>query len=192
MKSVLLPLFLSLFTASASVPRSEPRTSGIYLTAAGYDEGRLTSEGHCGSKDHKLELHDVLNKSYIHVTHGIETTRYAKSDLFGFRACDGKDYRFVSTQEFRILEAKELYIYAQRVGGGRVVREVYHFSKGSNGTVLPLTLENLKHAFPDNHAFQESLDRVFGAKKDLAQYDRVHKMFKVNRLLITAHTPEFH
>ena len=192
MKFVLLPLLLSVFTAGASVQGLVPRTSGIYLTAADYDEGRLTSEGQCGSKDHKLELHDVLNKSYIHVTHGTETTRYAKSDLFGFRACDGKDYRFVSNQEFRILEAKELYIYEQRVRSGRVVRTVYHFSKGSSGTVLPLTRENLKHAFPDSHVFRESLDQVFGAKKDLAQYDRFHKMFKVNWLLIATHTPESH
>ena len=140
MKSVLLPVLLSVFTASASVQRSVPRTSGIYLTAAAYDEGRLTSEGHCGSKDHKLELHDVLHKSYIHVTHGTETTRYAKSDLFGFRACDEKVYRFVSNQEFRILEAKELYIYEQRVGNGRSIAEANHFSKGSNGTVRPLTI----------------------------------------------------
>ena len=191
LRSILLPLLLSVFTASASVQRSVPRTSGIYLTGADYAEGRLTSEGDCGSKDHKLELHDVLHKSYIHVTHGTETSRYAKSDLFGFRACDGKDYRFVSNEEFRILEAKELYIYVQRIRSGRRVIEVYYFSKGSNGTFLPLTRENLKHAFPDNHAFQESLDQMFGAKKDLAQYDRFHKMFKVNWLLIgTTHTSE--
>jgi len=188
MKSVLLALLFSVFTASASTPR----TSGIYLTAADYDEGLLTSEGHRGSKNHKLELHDVLNKSYIDVTHGTERRRYAKSDLFGFRAFDGKDYRFVSNQEFRILEAKELCIYEQRVGYGRVVREVYHFSKGSNGAVLPLTAENLKHAFPDNQAFHDILDQTFGAKKDPARYDRIYKMFKVNWLLISMHTPEVH
>ena len=190
LRSILLPLLLSVFTDSASVQRSVPRTSGVYLTAADYDEGRLTSEGDCGSKDHKLKLHDVFNKSYIHVTHGTETTRYAKIDLFGFRACDGKDYRFVSNQEFRILEAKELYIYTERVGSGRFVHERYHFSKGSNGTVLPLTRENLKDAFPDNHAFHESLDQTFGTKKDLAQYDRFHKMFKVNWLLNATHASE--
>ncbi len=178
------------FCAVESVQGAPPGTSGIYLTAADYSDGRPTSEGHCGSKDHKLELHDVLNKSYIHVTHGTETTRYEKSDLFGFRACDGKDYRFVSNQEFRIREAKELYIYEQRVSHGRSIGGVYYFSKGSNGDVLPLTRENLKYAFPDNHAFQESLDQTFGAKKDLAQYDRLHKMFKVNWLLIATKVPE--
>ena len=191
MKSVLLSLLLSVVAASASVQRAVPRTSGIYLTATDYDEGRLTSEGDCASKDHKLELHDVLDKSYIHVTHGTERRRYAKSDLFGFRACDGNDYRFVSTQEYRILEAKALSIYVRQthetVGKSRHVVEVYYFSKGSNGNVLPLTLENLKHAFPDNHTFHDSLDQMFGAGQDLAHYDDFHKMFKVNRLLIATH-----
>ncbi len=135
-------------------------------------------------------LHDVLNKSYIDVTHGTERRRYEKSDLFGFSACDGKDYRFVSNQEFRILEPKALYIYEQRLGNGRRVIEIYRFSNGSNGIVLPLTRENLRYAFPDNDIFQERLDQVFGAKKDLAQYDRFHKMFKVNWLLISAQTPK--
>jgi hypothetical protein len=190
MKSFSAGTFVVLIAAVESLGVAAPRTSGIYLTAADYSDGRLTAEGDCGSSGHKLELHDVLNKSYIHATHGTETSRYAKSDLFGFRACDGKDYRFVSNKEFRILEAKELYIYEQRVGNGRSINEVYHFSKGSNGAVLPLTRENLKYAFPDNRAFQESLDQTFGAKKDLAQYDRLHKMFKVNWLLIATQTPE--
>lgn len=196
MKSVVFALLLFALTASASVQRSVPRTSGIYLTAADYNEGRLTSEGDCGFNGHKLELHDVLDKSYIHVTHGTERRRYAKSDLFGFRACDGNDYRFVSNLEFRILEAKELSIYVREthetVGKSRHVVKVYYLSKGSNGNVLPLTLENLKHAFPDNHTFHDSLDQMFGAGQDLAQYDDFHKMFKVNRLLIAAHTPELH
>jgi len=45
-----------------------PETSGVYLTAADYQDGRLAFEGDCGSKTHKLALHDVLNKSYIDVT----------------------------------------------------------------------------------------------------------------------------
>ena len=51
--------------------------------------------------------------------HGTEATRYEKSDVFGSRACNGKEYRFVSSQEFRFLEANELYIYEQRVRNGR-------------------------------------------------------------------------
>ena len=64
--------FLVVLTASVFSPSTSalatPRTSGIYLTAADYKDGRLAFEGDCGSKTHKLALHDVLNKSYIDVT----------------------------------------------------------------------------------------------------------------------------
>jgi hypothetical protein len=182
------------FSAGASGQVAPPRMSGIYLTATDYKDGRVAFEGDCGSKTHKLELHDVLHKSYIDVTHGTEKHRYAKSDLFGFRACDGRDYRFASKLEYQILEAKELYIYAREISvsrgkGSHSVRK-YYFSAGPDGQILALTLENLKQAFPDNHRFHDSLDVTFGAGQKLAEFDEFHQMFKVNRLLIASREQE--
>lgn len=183
----------SVFANGASVHGSAPRHSGIYLSAADYQESRLTAEGDCGSKRHRLELHDVLNKSFIHVTHGTEKRRYEKDDLFGFRACDGHDYRFASNLEYQILEAKDLYIYVREsyvsVGKSRHIVNLYYFSVGPAGRVLDLTLQNLKEAFPENHAFHDNLDQAFGARQNLAEYDQYHGMFKVNRLLIAAREP---
>jgi hypothetical protein len=178
------------FNVGASAQTATPKTSGVYLSGTDYKNGRLAFEGGCGSKAHKLELHDVLNKPYIDVTHDAKKRRYPKSDLFGFRACDGHDYRFASNREYQILEAKELYIYAHEtpVTAGKGFRTVptYYFSAGPDGQLLPLTLENLKWAFPDKHRFHDSLDQMFGQGQDLAQYDDFHKMFKVNRLLIAS------
>jgi hypothetical protein len=98
------------FPSYAAVPKS----SGVYLTADAYKNGSLSFQGNCKSKDHKLELHDVLNKSYIDVTHESEKHRYAKSELFGFRACNGRDYRFDSNLEYQIFESRELYIYGHK------------------------------------------------------------------------------
>jgi hypothetical protein len=170
---------------TAQVPLQ--KTSGVYLTAADYKNGRLSFEGDCGSKAHRLELHDVLHKTYIHVTHETEKRRFAKSDLFGFRACDGNDYRFASNLEHQILETRELYIYAREVyvshGRGRHTVRGYFFSAGAEGPVLTLTLENLRKAFPANQKFHDALDAAFGAKQKLSEYDGSQKMFKVNRLL---------
>lgn len=181
-------LAVLLFSGADPVHATTPRTSGLYLTANDYKNGRLSFEGDCGSKTHKLEIHDVLDKPYIDVTHGGERRRYAKSDLFGFRACNGKDYRFASKLEYKILEAKELYIYEhgtyERIGKNVLAVPRYYFSVGPSGQLLPLTLENLKLAYPDNHRFQDSLDKIFGRGENIAQYDELHQMFKVNRLLI--------
>jgi hypothetical protein len=184
--AIILPLTLSLQIQAAT-----PKISGVYLTAADYKDGKLSFEGDCRSKTHRLELHDVLNKSYIDVTHESEKRRYQKSDLFGFRACDGRDYRFSSKLEYQILESKDLYIYAheEQVTYGKGMRQTmgrYHFSVGADGPILSMTLQNLKQAFPDNHRFHDLLDANVGAGQKIEEYDDFHKMFKVNRLLIAS------
>ena len=184
-------LAVLVFSSAGTAQVAPQKMSGVYLTADDYKNGRLSFEGDCGSKAHKLELHDVFHKPYIHVTHETDKRRFAKSDLFGFRACDGHDYRFASNLEHRILEMRELYIYAREVyvshGRGRHTVRVYFFSEGADGPVLALTSADLKKAFPDNHKFHEALDAAFGAKQKLSEYDETHKMFKVNRLLIASH-----
>jgi len=177
----------------ATLALATSETSGIYLTAADYRDGRLALEGDCGSKTHKLSLHDVLNKPYVDVTHESEKRRYPKSDLFGFRACDGRDYRFASNLQYQILESRELYIYARGIPvnygkGYRTIQE-YYFSVGPEGHILALTLENLKQALPNNHRFHDSLDATFGPEREPWEYDEFHKMFKVNRLLIASQEP---
>src|SRR5581483_900587 len=117
-----------------------------------------------------------------------------KADVYGFQSCDGRDYRFVGNDEYQILEARGLAIYAfdvparesQDLARDREIVRQYFFSVGAAGRVVPLTRENLKRALPENHAFHDSLDQMFTADKDLALYDTFHKMFKVNRLLIAS------
>lgn len=181
---------LLLFSGTAVAQVAPPKTSGVYLTADDYKNGRLSFAGDCGSKAHRLELHDVLHKSYVHVTHETEKRRFAKSDLFGFRACDGHDYRFAANLEHQILEARGLYIYAREVyvshGRGRHTVRGYFFSAGAESPVLTLTLENLKKTFPNNQRFRDALDAAFGPRQKLSEYDESQKMFKVNQLLIAS------
>ena len=168
-------------------------SSGIYMTANDYKNGTLAAEGRCDSRGHGLALHDVLHKPYIHVTHGSETKRYEKTDLFGFRSCKRRDFRFVENREFQILEAKALYIYLIKVPmpdapGARHMwlQSQYHFSIGPDGPVMLLTLDNLRQVFPDNHRFHAGVAETFGSGEKLTQYDHIHQMFKVNWLLIAS------
>lgn len=167
------------------------RRSGLYMTSGDYENQRLSFEGVCGSTDHNLELHNVLHKSYIHVKHESEMRRFAKKELFGFRACDGRDYRFVSNLEYQIMEAKQLYIYVHEklAMQGRTTRTFreYYFSVGGNGQIHALTLPNLKEAFPEDHRFQALLDSSFGNGQDLAEYDKSRETFAVNRILLASH-----
>jgi hypothetical protein len=178
-------LVVTILAGSLATAEAKSAT-GIYLTADDYKNGRLRSESDCDSPGHKVELHDILNKPYIHVTHGGETRKYLKSDIYGFRTCDGRDYRFVGNGEYQILESKEVSILSFEVSRGRSRSHTYFFSVGAGGEVLPLTLQNLKRAFPNNHVFHDALDATFRADDELTRYDTFHKMFKVNRLLIAS------
>jgi hypothetical protein len=102
-------------------------------------------------------------------------------------AADQRSFRVVGNQQYQILEAKDLYIYSADV----LVRKgttdkAYFFSVGLNGEVFPLTIVNLKKAFPGNHRFHDTLDMMFRDDSQLTKYDNFHKMFKVNRLLIAS------
>ena len=186
-------IFLMSLVVAPALKATEKGSSGIYMTASAYQNGVLTAEGRCDSKEHELELHDVLNKTYIHATHGSETRRYDQRDIFGFRSCEGLDYRFVENREYQILEAKRIYVYFIKVRmpntpGARAswLKSEYHFSVGAEGPVLLLTVDNVKRAFPDDHRFHDSLEQTLASGQKLAQYDEVHKMFRVNWLLMAS------
>jgi hypothetical protein len=102
-------------------------------------------------------------------------------------AADERNYRLVGNERFQILESKDLYIYSTDVVVRKGANEkAYFFSVGSTGEILPLTIVNLKKAFPDNHRFHDSLDMTFKDNSQLTKYDDFHKMFRVNRLLIAS------
>ena len=99
-------------------------------------------------------------------------------------AADARNYRAVGTDRYQVLESKTVDIYSLDVLVRKGTSEKrFFFSVGPNGDVQPLTILNLKNAFPDNHAFHDLLDMSFKHDSDLTRYDDFHKMFKVNRLL---------
>ena len=178
----LIPFALVLGSTSARADVGGAQ--GVYQTAEDFTGGRLTSASTCKSPDHKIELHDILKKPHIHVTHGGETREYLKKELYGFRSCSGRDYRFVDDREYRILEARTITIYVLELVRRHGTVRSYYFSVNAEGTVFPLTRDNVKRAFPDNHTFHDSVDGSFRNERDLIGYDKFHKMFKLNRLLI--------
>jgi hypothetical protein len=100
-------------------------------------------------------------------------------------SADARNYRVSGNVRYEILEARTIYIYSTDVlvRKGTSEKEFY-FSVGPEGDIQPLTILNLKKAFPNNHTFHDYLDMTFNHDSDLTKYDNFHKMFKVNRLLI--------
>jgi hypothetical protein len=179
-----LVLALVAFTTPASA--DQKTSGGVYLTAEDYMNGKLTMAGESGS-GHKIEVHNLTGKPFIHVTDGTETREFDKSSIYGYRDHEGKAFRFVGNDVYEIRDAGKLFIYeTERIVRKGTAESAYFFSVGAAGEVFPLTLLNLKKACPGNHGFHDSLDATFRSDSELTRYDSLHKMFKVNRLLVAS------
>ena len=170
----------SAFISSANNIHSE-----IYMSAKDYQDKKLSLEINCDSTKHKIKLHDFFSKPYIDVIHEGKKYHYMKDSIFGYRDCDGDDFRFDDKREYQIIESDSITIYRIQLaqgGKGRIVSE-YYFSSKLDGKIFNLTSGNVKAAYPINHKFHDTLDMQFKDGMNLSDYDSFHKTYKIVRLL---------
>jgi hypothetical protein len=68
------------------------------------------------------------------------------------------------------------------VNGKEKRRETrYYFSKNAESRILPLTIRNLKFAYP-NRDFHDLLDVHFRSNKELMRYDAFNNEYKLKRI----------
>ncbi len=170
-----------------SVTGSAQSTSGIYLNISDYNNQKLTYEIDCSVEKHKIKLNEFFNKPYITVIHHGEKYTLQKKEIYGFKDCNNRIYRFYKNNEYELAETGKIIIYTteQNVtkGKGFSIIHVYYFSTSPGGEISPLTVNNLKNAFPKNHRFHDLLDQYFNGNNEISEYDAFHKMYKVNHLL---------
>ena len=186
MKKALMALLGVVVLTSTAWGQSPPLGSGLYRSAADFRSHRLLLAVDCQTATHKLRLHEFSGKPTVTVIHGGKPYQVAKDSLFGFRDCDGRDYRFASNnQHYPILnpgEALLLYKVEQPTVGKNPGYVHLFFSPTAAAPIQPLTLLAVKQAFPDNHRFHDLLDaQIQGG--DLTAYDAMHHMTKINWLL---------
>ena len=168
-----------------------PASAGVYATAADFDQGRLASVVACESDERPIARNAFSRTPVVEMpaSNGAGASiRYTKADVFGFRACDGSDVRFVGAESYRIQRAAPLVLYERerRVsvgrGGSRLVYD-HFFSTSAADSVRPLTLLALKEAYPANHRFHDLLDLAFRSDDELMRYDDFHHEYRVARIL---------
>ncbi|MGZ4056891.1 MAG: hypothetical protein ACXVPY_05530 [Bacteroidia bacterium] len=191
MKNIYIILILFFSQISIAQNTSSISGSGIYMNWQDYKNDNLSYIINCDSSSGKIRLNHFLSKNYIEVIQEEKKTRLSKDSIFGYRDCKQNDYRFFKNndEEFLIKENKAIVIYISDVpvttSTGKAINLVprYFFSAGLNSEIFPLTIINLKKAFPDNLKFHDMLDLEFNSIKDISAYDEIHKMYKVNFLL---------
>lgn len=160
-------------------------TYGIYKSAEDYKNKNLSCEIEASSPG-KIKLHHFFSGKYVDIIRGGEKYRFYKDSIFGYCNCKNEDFRFYKTydEEYRILENKDIVIYLSYVivspynAKHIQIAPAYFFSRTIDSKILPLTVLNLKKAYPENLKFHDMLDMEFGNEGINAE-----DTFKINQLL---------
>lgn len=183
MKNICIAAFLlTLFLPKLLIAQKD--SSGVYLTAADFQQRKLAYAINCNTEQHKIKLNDFFGKSYITVKHFDSSYKLSKKQIFGYKTCNNEIVRFLNKKELVLLNPDEaILIYkhvVSRPAKGQTNVTNYYFSKDALSPAQSLTITNVKKAFPDNHAFHMKLDEMFKYNTELAAYDDFHKMYKLN------------
>lgn len=161
-------------------------TSGVYITAKDYKKNKLNVEADCVNDKNKFEKNDYFWTSTFVVIHKGKRVTYQKKDIYAYRDCNNKIWRFYKDQAYQIMEAKAIYIYTtQKTVLNDVVVEkdpVVYFSFGPEAEIKELTIANLKLVFTENWIFLNLVQIEPDPERSVRAYDADHKMYRVNYL----------
>lgn len=184
----------SILVSTLIIPQSasaQKDSSGIYKTAEDFQQRKLSYAINCKTEKHKINPNVIFKGSEVKIKHDGTTYELKKSELFGYRTCDGKEFRFVDDMEYKVLNPGELvtlYVYQHLAHSGKEANQainqpVYYFSYNAAASLQALSKDNLKAAFPGNHKFHDAIDAAFKDDKELYTYDNFHKMYKLNWII---------
>jgi hypothetical protein len=158
--------------------------AGVYRSAFDFSTHTLFT---CGQPS-KVKLHDLLNREMVSLRCMDSTIQFIKSDIFGYRDEEGNIFRFFRGETYRIMNPGEDILMYERSFGtgfrGSPVTSIYYFSSNAAAEVMPLTYKNVLTVFEDNPAFELVLELCFSSDEELLLFDGLHKMYKINRLLL--------
>lgn len=135
---------------------------GLYSTVEDYNKNKFAFGFPCDSVKTKVKVHEFFSTGITIRTKG-STIRFRAADFFGYQDCNGDAYRFYNKSAYLILNRNTIFLYAEdRIRSKSHESErVYFFSKNASDAILPLTIHELKIAYPDNRYFHDEIDAIF-------------------------------
>jgi hypothetical protein len=181
----LLVAYIALFVFPIQTKGQQIR--GVYLSSNDFQKNKTTFTKGKGIKC-KAKLHDEPYKSYINIRYRDSSFVLVKDSIFGYKDIENTQHRFYNKLIYQILNPNEkilLYKIEKKTGSPKNQQIItsYFFSNGANTNILELTIPNLEKTFSDNELFQDYLEIHFKTDNDLIEFDKEHKVYKVNRLL---------
>jgi hypothetical protein len=187
MKTIYL-LSAVIFINMAFAQKENLQKAGLYLTSSDFVNQKLTYAIDCINSEDKIKINELFGASHGYIVYRGEKHSFDRNQIFGYRSCNHKNYRFFKNEIYQILDTLDFYIYYQykmeevTKGKGLVKTDEYFFSRNGKDEIKPLNSDNLKMAFPANARFHYALDADFRSDKDLIAYDSFQKIYKIKYL----------
>jgi hypothetical protein len=177
---------IAFFLTCTTLVNAQSTSSGVYKTYDDYVNQKMAYAIDCKTEKHRIKLNEFPNKSFIKVIHDGKPHEIPKDSVFGYQLCDGNFVRFVNNSDYHLVEKGDVWLYRKLMakapkGGPEPI--LNFFTASGTEKPMPLTMENLRNAFPENHKFHDDLVAQFNTDKDLMVYDSFHKKTKLNHLL---------
>ncbi|MCK9219144.1 MAG: hypothetical protein M0P47_03725 [Bacteroidales bacterium] len=183
--SVILVVFAG--TCKGQAVDSKTSKSGLYMTSDDFSKGKLTYETNCLNNRNSIKNSDFDQRKTVRISYHDSTFKLAKSSIWGYRLCNGKEYRIFKNQEFEIIDRSSIIIYQKHYirnmnprGNNSSHTISYFFSEKSDSPLKELNLSNLESSFPTNKKFHDLIDLYFKSDEELLIYDDYYKMYRVN------------
>lgn len=156
---------------------------GIYLTS----ENFLSHKVSLASKHTRIKLHEIVNKELVVIKTKDSTSTFFKDSIFGYQDKEGNSFRFYNGEIYPIINPTETILIYKVSNGpvqkGQTKTYSYFFSKDVHSKIYPLKMNYILDEFNSNKPFTNILETHFNNTSNLLEYDDVHKVFKINRLL---------
>lgn len=189
MKKLNYAIILAINILTLSTATAQKDSSGIYKTADDFSQRKLSNAINYKTEKHKIKHNLLFNNAELKVKHAGKTHTLLKSETYGYRSTKGEEFRFVDNKEYKILNPSEALLIYEYKHSSHSPKEtakyspMYYFSTDASSAPQSLTKANLKAAFPNSHKFHDALDAQFESDKELHEYDRFHKMYKLNWII---------
>lgn len=155
---------------------------GVYLTMDDYIVNQITPyNGLC-----KIQTNTLFNTNSICLTIDHKEYKYLRDSIYAYKKeeivyrCNHADKR-----DYKIVEQGTIIIYTinEPVYGYKNIRLVphYYFSVNLSSVIIPLSVINIKKAFPDNIKLHQYLDMEF-YQKDISSYNEANNTYQINYL----------
>ncbi len=151
--------------------------AGVFLNADDFSRRELTDKVLCGTNNDEFSLGSLFHPHTVVLRSDSAVRRYAKSELFGCRSCEGTLIRFKADSwiEYELIDSGAVYVYravlfeASRDGKAMTNMVHYFFSNTSSSEIFPLTIRNVRQHTPSNLGLHDAIETQCTRDEDLWQ-----------------------